>query len=130
MTSTHESALAPQILKTDQRGRVRTPAKRREAILDEFERSAMSAQAFAKQCGIKYSTFASWVQRRERGRARPAHRISTAVTFVEAEVPRQDGAVTTGAIELESPEGFKVRLHGREQIALAVECLRALGGRK
>jgi hypothetical protein len=33
-----------QILKTDARGRVRVPRKRREALLAEFAASAMSAQ--------------------------------------------------------------------------------------
>ena len=130
MTSTHEPIEAPQILKSDRRGRVCTPAKRREAILEEFEGSALSAQAFAKQFGINPSTFASWLQRRREG-CRPRRRQrSGAVMFVEAEVPRAGRSVASGPIELESPEGFKVRLHGREQVALAVESLRALGRRK
>jgi len=43
-TSDDEKAL---ILKTDVLGRVRMPKDRREAILDAFERSGMSGQAFA-----------------------------------------------------------------------------------
>jgi hypothetical protein len=47
---------------------VKTPAARREAILDEFERSGMSGAAFAGYIGMKCQTLASWVQRRRRGR--------------------------------------------------------------
>ena len=35
------------ILKTDEKGRVRTPAARRESLLDEFERSGLSGTKFA-----------------------------------------------------------------------------------
>jgi hypothetical protein len=44
------------VLKTDVLGRVRTPAVRRESLLDEFERSGLSGQKFAALVGIKYPT--------------------------------------------------------------------------
>jgi len=47
------------ILKSDTRGRVLTPAHRRETLLDEFERSGLSGVKFAALSGIKYSTFAN-----------------------------------------------------------------------
>src|SRR5271165_1081733 len=56
------------ILKTDERGRVQTPADRRESLLDEFERSGLSAVKFAALAGIKYQTFAAWSLRRRRRR--------------------------------------------------------------
>ena len=56
------------ILKTDTLGRVKTPAVRREQLLDEFERSGMSGVAFAEFVGIKYQTFATWAQQRRRRR--------------------------------------------------------------
>jgi hypothetical protein len=43
----------PRYLKVDSQGRVRTPAGKREAILDEFERSGMSGPAFAEHVGVK-----------------------------------------------------------------------------
>ena len=45
------------ILKTDALGRVRTPAARRERLLDEFEGSGMSGVQFAEYVGI---TFRRW----------------------------------------------------------------------
>jgi hypothetical protein len=68
MTSTIVKA---EILKQDGRGRVRVPARRREALLDEFEKSGASGAKFARLAGIKYATFAGWVlkRRKQRGRA-------------------------------------------------------------
>ena len=54
------------ILKTDTKGRVQTPATRRESLLDEFERSGLSASKFAALVGIKYQTFAAWAARRRK----------------------------------------------------------------
>src|SRR5258708_5222494 len=66
MTSTKGQA---EILKQDERGRVRVGRERREALLDEFERSAMSAAKFARLSGIKYPTFANWATRRRQARS-------------------------------------------------------------
>jgi hypothetical protein len=44
----------PPVLKVDRRGRVRVSRERREALLSEYDRSSMSAAAFADWLGIKY----------------------------------------------------------------------------
>ena len=65
-----------QLLRTDQKGRVRTPRERREALLEEYDRSGASAAAFAKMCGVKYQTFVGWVQQRKRaGMAGPVNAV-------------------------------------------------------
>src|SRR5207249_1176328 len=56
------------ILKTDVLGRVKTPAGRREQLLDEFERSGLSGAKYAELVGVKYQTFATWAQKRRRAR--------------------------------------------------------------
>ena len=58
-------------MKQDVRGRVRVPVERRQALLDEFEKSGASGAKFARLAGIKYATFAGWVLKRRRqcGRA-------------------------------------------------------------
>jgi hypothetical protein len=58
-----------QLLKVDVDGRVWMPRARREALLDEFERGGTPAAEFARLVGLKYPTFASWVQQRRRARA-------------------------------------------------------------
>ena len=69
MTSTIVKA---EILKQDGRGRVRVPVPRREALLDEFEKSGASGAKFARLAGIKYATFAGWVLKRRKLRGRSA----------------------------------------------------------
>src|SRR5690349_12338112 len=68
MTSTSEitGAADGEIFKTDTAGRVRVPRARREALLDEFERSGASGAQFAAYVGVKYSTFAAWAHKRRR----------------------------------------------------------------
>ena len=57
----------------DTQGRVRTTREQRRVILAEFERSGLSAAEFARRTGLKYSTFAVWVQRGRRTK-RPARK--------------------------------------------------------
>ena len=70
MTNHSDEADSPaaepsQLLKTDVLGRTRMCRAQREAILDTFEASGMSGQAFALQHGIKIQTFASWIQKQK-----------------------------------------------------------------
>ena len=43
-----------EVLKQDERGRVRVPRERRESLLDEFEASGTSGARFARLAGIKF----------------------------------------------------------------------------
>ena len=67
-TSEGVAVVAGDILKTDVLGRMKVKAEHREAMLDAFEYSGMSGQAFALHHGIKIQTFASWMQKRRRAR--------------------------------------------------------------
>ena len=71
MTSTLEvgGAVDGEIFKRDKMGRVRVSRARREALLNEFERGGTSGAQFADYVGIKYSTFANWLQKRQRRQA-------------------------------------------------------------
>lgn len=68
MQSTTAALETSEILRRDKRGRVWLTPKRREALLDEFEKSGMSGAQFARVTGVKYSSFQNWVQRRRRTR--------------------------------------------------------------
>ena len=52
------------ILKTDKRGHVRMPTERREELLAEYDRSGLSLARFTELAGVRYSTFATWLQHR------------------------------------------------------------------
>ena len=126
--------LPDELLKTDVLGRVRVKKARRDVLLDEFERGGTSAQAFAKRVGIKYQTFASWVQKRRRARKQypaavkalpSAPTTAGALRLVEAVV---DPAVTKGAESLivHLPGGARVEVRDARQAVLAAELLKAL----
>jgi hypothetical protein len=118
------------ILKTDSRGRVRTPVGRREELLDEFERSGLSATKFAALVGVRYQTFATWVQQRKgerkKGAGRP--RGSKAVCLVEAVVDASAGEAAGGALRLLLPGGATMEVRNKTQAALAAQLLQAFGG--
>lgn len=131
-TTSEEQAL---ILKTDVLGRVRMPKDRREAILDAFKRSGMSGQAFAAHAGVKYTTFATWVQKRRRKRGdykakEGKHKRVAEVTLFEAVVGSEASNASPGALEVETTRGLKLRIGSSADVALATELLQALEGAK
>ncbi len=109
-----------EILKTDVMGRVRTRPERREAILDEFEKSGVAGLPFAKMIGVKYPTFASWVRKRRLARGHcdclPAVNAARPMKFAEAVVATDASEKTMLLVEL--PGGARVQVHGLEQMDL------------
>ena len=113
------------ILKTDGRGRVQTPAARREEILDEFERSGLSGKKFAALVGIKYPTLATWAAKRRRERGLPpVVKRSKTVRLLEAVV--EEGSENTKPLVLELVGGAKMEIKDTQQAALAGALLRTL----
>lgn len=119
-----------RVLKVDAAGRVWTPREQREAVLDEFERSGLPATKFAAHVGVKYPTFASWVQarRRRRGDADMATaREPAALKWVEASVAGADTeAKATRALVVHLPGGGRIEVNDLAQAALAAQLLRVL----
>lgn len=112
------------ILKTDTKGRVRTPAADREAILALFEQGGMSGAAFARLHGIRYSTFMHWCARRRKRLASKGSATETTL-FQEVEVsnsplPRREGLV------VELPLGARVRVERADQIPFIAALCRHL----
>jgi DNA-binding transcriptional regulator YiaG len=124
---------AQEVLKTDVLGRVKTPAERREQVLDEFERSGLSGQKFAELIGVKYQTFATWVQKRRRQRGpykalkAPARAVDQ-VQWLEAVVEQAQAANGTKhpAAIVQLPGGARVEVVDAKQAALVAALLRAL----
>ncbi len=130
MTNTTKAGEAP-LLKTDTLGRVHTPATRREQLLDEFERSGTSGLRFAELTGLKYQTFATWVQQRRRQRKALAPPKATrspvdAVRWLEAVVGPPTGQGLGLPLMVQLPGGARLELTIAQHLPLAVELLRAL----
>jgi hypothetical protein len=127
MTDMQKSEAA--ILKTDGRGRVQTPAARRESLLDEFERSGLSGPKFAALVGVKYQTFAAWSARRRKlnGHQAPV-RLADAVRWLEAVVDQAQVPAGPKALSLllQLSGGARVELAHAEQAPLAAALLRSL----
>lgn len=121
---------APVVLKRGKVGRVRTPRGRREALLDEFERSGLGGTAFARLAGVNYQTFAGWMQKRRRERGQVARLPAGGhVRLVEAVVGRPaHTAAQTGALRVELPGGAIVPVADETQVRLAAQLLKALEG--
>lgn len=123
-----------KLMSSDARGRVLVPKERREALLDEFERSGLSGVKFARMAGVKYPTFAYWVHRRRE--VRQASTVGRGTQgagpgrsgFVEAVLDRAaPGVILGGAgLVIELPAGARVQVHSPLQLQMAAELLRLL----
>jgi hypothetical protein len=98
--------------------RQRRAAGQRAQLLAAFDRSGLSAAAFARQHDLNYTTFCGWRQRRDKTPAAPA--------FVEVELPACAAPVEL-LIELGGPA--RMRLHSAGQIELAAHLLHTLNAR-
>lgn len=120
------------VLKTDGLGRVKTPAARRESLLDEFERSGLSGAKFAALTGVKYQTFAAWALRRRKQNAAPAKvpaPPADPVRWLEAvlaPVATNPGSPRQTPVILQLPGGARLELADIQQVVLAAALLRAL----
>lgn len=121
------------VLKTDERGRVWTPPAQREALLDEFERSGLSGMRFAALHGVKYPSFANWVQgRRRRRAAQPLAAPGSsgtgpaAMQWLEAEVGAGKSGEGSGGLVVHLPCGVRVELTHPHHVRLATQLVQAL----
>jgi len=131
-----------QIVKRDALGRVSTSRERREALLDEFERSGLKGAQFARAVGVNYQTFAAWAQRRrhERGDYSKRRAIGTLpagsaggspVNWIEAVAaapirPTPVAATAADALQVSLPGGAHLTICTPQQAALAAQLLNAL----
>lgn len=93
----------------------RTAAACRAQLLRAFDRSGLSAAAFARQHGLHYTTFCGWRARRPKPKPSPA--------FVQVELttpPPADGLI----IELGGKA--RLRIESPSQIALAAQLIQHL----
>ncbi len=118
------------ILKTDSRGRVKTPPERREKLLEEFERSGLSGAKFAALVGIKYQTFAAWVTRRRKERRLPQAPTTRAkpVQWLEAVVREANAPASAVAtpLRVRLSTGAWIELSDFNQVSLAAALVRAM----
>jgi len=107
--------------KRDRRGRVSWPKHRRDELLAEYGRSGLSQAAFARREGVRYATFAHWVQRARKeprglcGNNRPVAAPRFAEVRLGADMPAPPGMPE---LSVALPGGLIAR--GADAAALAV----------
>jgi transposase-like protein len=93
----------------------RTTAAERARLLAAFERSGLSAAAFARQHGLHYTTFCGW--RHQRAKLKPAP------AFLQVELTAPP---TAGGLIVELGGRARLRIESASQIALAAQLLQHL----
>ena len=93
----------------------RIPPFRRAKLLAAFDRSGLSAAAFARQQGLNYTTFCGWRHRRTKAKASPG--------FVQVELP---SPAASAELVIELTERVRMRLTSAGQIELVARLLQAL----
>lgn len=108
--------------KRDRRGRQLIPEDRRDALLREYDASGLTQAEFARRAGVKYPTFANWVQTR---RAHGKRRLGggSAVQFAEVSLP--PAATATAALSVTLCDGMVVRGIDAAAVAALVRALRS-----
>lgn len=131
-----------EIFKADRRGRVRVPLERREALMDEFQKSGLSGAEFARLAGIKYATFANWRQKRRKaggpggeparpGGASGSARSEGPVRILEAVVEERAASRRMRdhpvGLLIDLPGGGRMEVQSSDHARLAGELLEYLG---
>lgn len=115
------------VIKTDVLGRMRTSAARRTVLLEEFDKSGLSAKKFSELIGVKYQTLATWLQKRRRKQV--SVKAADTVKWLEAVVEQAQPAASAGgasAIVLQWEGGARMEISDVKQIPLAAALVRAL----
>jgi len=109
----------PEAMKTSngfaRHRRSRTTATRRTQLVAAFERSGLSAAAFARQHRLHYTTFCNWRQRQGKPQPSPG--------FVQVELPPPPAPAE---LVLELGPCARVRIMDAGQIKLVARLLQAL----
>ena len=112
------------IIRSGSDGRLRfTPAQRQE-LLDAFDRSGLSAMAFAHGHGVCYQTFIAWQRKRRSKATLPVTHSGPA--FAEVLVADRQPACPSGALRVILPCGSIIEIASRAALPLAVELLSTL----
>jgi hypothetical protein len=114
---------AVRLIRSDSKGRVLVAAEQRDALLDAFEQSGQSAMAFCRQHGLKYPTFATWVQKRRRA-SEPVH---PRFAEVNVDLPAlAEPPALPESMRVTLADGTRIDISCRKQLAWAMELLRHL----
>ena len=123
-TSSDPAPSDSAIIRAGSDGRLRfTPAQRQE-LLDAYNRSGLSAMAFARSHGVCYQTFIAWHRKRRKQATLPPTHSGPA--FAEVLVTDRQPACPSAALRVILPCGSIIEIASRAALPLAVELLSTL----
>lgn len=125
MTLDNKDAEHVSLLKCDAKGRVRRSRAQREEILAEFDRSGLSALAFAKLIGVHYQTLLGWKKARAKRSLAPLEPASP-LKFLEAAIQETSPLSPALALNVSLPGGVQIQLHHASQVDLAAQLIQSL----
>src|SRR5258708_18649937 len=105
--------------KRDRVGRKITPASRREELVGAWRRSGLTQAEFARREGVRYPTFASWVQQQRAANGSPKPAVPK-VRFAAVQLP----ASPARGLEAQLPDGTTLRGERVEELVALVRALR------
>jgi len=111
------------IIRTGSDGRLRYSPDQRQALLDAFDRSGMSAMSFSREHGVHYQTFIAWIRKR-RQKSSPSEIEGPG--FAEVLLNGREPAPPTGGLRIVLPCGAMLEVGSRAALPLAVELLNTL----
>ena len=116
------------VLKQDELGRVRTSRERRVLLVEEFQRSGLSASKFAQLAGVHYNTFWNWLRVHGLTARQDKQRTPTKPRLVEVCFDPKQAAATSrqAGLEVALPGGAHLTITTPQQAALAAQLLKAL----
>lgn len=122
-TMTSTKASGNTLIKADSIGRVRVGKEHREKLLNAFECSSLSGVKFAELHGIKYQTFATWVQKRrsEPGdvSSKSPEKLMESLIELDIPAPSQAPPVRSTNLVAEHTSGVRVTISDSTQAELA-----------
>ena len=120
-TSSEPTLTDSTIIRTGSDGRLRFTPAQREELLDAFDRSGLSAMAFARSHGVKYQTFIAW--RRKRREQADVAAAGSGPAFAEVMVADRKSAAPVAALRVILPCGSAIEITSRAALPLAIELL-------
>lgn len=111
------------IIRTGSDGRLRYSPDQRQALLDAFDRSGMSAMSFTRQHGVQYQTFIAWIRKRRQDTT-PSEMSGPA--FAEVLLNGREPAPRADGLRIVLPCGAMLEVGSRAALPLAVELLNTL----
>ncbi len=111
------------IIRTGSDGRLRYTPEQRQALLEAFDCSGMSALSFTRLHGIQYQTFIAWVRKRREVMPKP-HPSEPA--FAEVLLEQSPASTSAASLRIILPCGTAIEIASRAALPLAAELLSTL----